>query len=50
MPLSMFPKIKIKIYGVSSNIMDSIYSDYYLPSDYANYIKIVPSQHQKFLC
>jgi len=34
MPLSMFPKIKANIIGVDSNIMDSVYNDYYLPGDY----------------
>lgn len=29
MPLSMFPKIKANIIGVDSNIMDSVYHDYY---------------------
>lgn len=39
MPLAGFPKTKAKIIGVSSNIMDSIYHDYYLPTDYSTSVK-----------
>lgn len=38
MPLSMFPKRKAQIIGVSDNIMQTIYHKYYLPSEYASYI------------